>query len=327
MKSIRLIALAVVLLAGGMAATAQTSNAILFTENGEKFTAILNGLRQNEKPETNVKIQGLNANFYKLKIIFENEALGQNNFNLGIEPGTETTYVIKQNKKNEYVLRPMSMVPIAEAPPTPASTQVVTFNPSAPAYTGEEVVTQQVTTTTTTSGTPPAGGGVSMGISVGDAGGSFNMNVSGFDNMGGTSTQQTTITTTTTTTSSGSNPVYSAPPPSTPPPAYLPGYNGAVGCAVPVAQGEFQSMKRSISTKTFEESKLTLAKQVINNNCLFSDQVLEIMQLFTFEDSKLDFAKYAYSRTYDIGNYYKVNDAFTFESSIDELNAFINSRR
>ncbi|HQK98923.1 MAG TPA: hypothetical protein PLH61_12965, partial [Bacteroidia bacterium] len=49
---------------------AQSSNVILFTENGEKFTAILNGIRQNDRPETNVKITGLNAEFYKLKVIF-----------------------------------------------------------------------------------------------------------------------------------------------------------------------------------------------------------------------------------------------------------------
>ena len=47
------------------------------------------------------------------------------------------------------------------------------------------------------------------------------------------------------------------------------------------------------------------------------------MLLFTFEDTRLDLAKYAYGHTFDIGNYYKLNDAFTFESSIDELNKYI----
>jgi hypothetical protein len=299
-------------------ANAQTSNAIVFTENGEKFTVILNGLRQNDRPETNVKIEGLNANFYKMKVIFEDEALGQSNFNLNIEPGSETTYVIKKNNKNAYVLRPMSMVPIAQAPPSPQSTQVVTYNPGAPAYTGGETVTQQVTTTTTQGS--PGGAGVSMGINVSDAGGSFNMNVSGFDEIGNTSVQQTTITTTTT---SSSNPVYDP----SPPVVYLPGYNGPVGCPMPMERGEFESMKKSVGSKAFEDSKLTVSKQVMNNNCLLADQVREIMMLFTFEDSRLDFAKYAYGRTYDIGNYYKVNDAFTFESSIDDLNSYINSIR
>src|SRR4030095_8869601 len=115
MKPLRQFTLLLLLSLWGTAIVAQNSNAILFTENGEKFTAILNGLRQNDKPETNVRIEGLNANFYKLKVIFDDAALGQNNFNLGIEPGTETTYVIRKNNKNEYVLRTMSMVPIAAA--------------------------------------------------------------------------------------------------------------------------------------------------------------------------------------------------------------------
>src|SRR5688572_6533287 len=85
------------MLFAGTGAMAQTSNAIIFTENGERFTVILNGLRQNDKPETNVKIEGLNANYYKAKVIFEDVALGESNFNLGIEPGTETTYIIKKN--------------------------------------------------------------------------------------------------------------------------------------------------------------------------------------------------------------------------------------
>jgi hypothetical protein len=319
MKMNRIYALILMLMISAFAADAQKANAIIFTENGERFTIILNGLRQNEKPETNVKIEGLTAVFYKMKVIFENTALGENNFNMNIELGTETTYVIKKNNKNEYVLRPMSIVPIAEAPQTSSSTSVNTYNPNAPVYTPSETVTHQ--TTTTTSGTPA--GGVSMGMNVGDAGGNFSMNISATDNMGATTTQQTTITTTTTTSSSNYN---STPPPPAPAVVYLPGYAGAIGCPVPMERSEFESMKGSIGSKTFEDSKLTVAKQIINSNCLLAGQVREIMMLFTYEDSKLDFAKYAYGRTYDIGNYYKVNYAFTFESSIDDLNTYINSR-
>jgi hypothetical protein len=47
------------------------------------------------------------------------------------------------------------------------------------------------------------------------------------------------------------------------------------------------------------------------------------MKLFDFEATKLTYAKFAYNHTYDIGNYYKVNDAFDFESSVDDLNKSI----
>ena len=50
------------------------------------------------------------------------------------------------------------------------------------------------------------------------------------------------------------------------------------------------------------------------------------MQLFTFEASKLDYAKYAYDYCWEKNNYYQVNDAFEFESSIEELDAYIGTR-
>ena len=104
----------------------------------------------------------------------------------------------------------------------------------------------------------------------------------------------------------------------------MPGYNGPVGCPWPMSPQDFQDVKNSIASKTFDDSKLTIAKQVISSNCLLCSQVKEIMLLFTFENTRLDLAKYSYGYTYDIGNYYKLNDAFTFESSIDELNEYIN---
>ena len=109
------------------------------------------------------------------------------------------------------------------------------------------------------------------------------------------------------------------------PAAYvLPGYSGPIGCPYPMSPTDFATAKSSISSKSFEDSKLTIAKQIFGSNCLLSSQVKEIMSLFSFEDSKLEFAKFAYGKTYDTGNYFKVNDAFTFESSIDELNTYIS---
>ena len=94
-----------------------------------------------------------------------------------------------------------------------------------------------------------------------------------------------------------------------------------------MSQTDFNDVKSSLSSKTFESDKLTLAKQIFDSNCLLSSQVKQVMGLFTYEDSKLEFAKYAYGRTYDLGNYYKVNDVFTYSSSIDELNSYIQSNK
>ncbi|MBX9851037.1 MAG: DUF4476 domain-containing protein [Cytophagaceae bacterium] len=97
------------------------------------------------------------------------------------------------------------------------------------------------------------------------------------------------------------------------------------GCYYPMSDTDFKSVKESIASKSFEESKLTIAQEVIKNKCLNTDQIKEIMGLFTFEETKLEFAKSAYDYAYDKQNYYKLNDAFTFENSITDLKDYIES--
>ena len=80
---------------------------------------------------------------------------------------------------------------------------------------------------------------------------------------------------------------------------------------------DFAEAQRSVSSKNFEDSKMTIAKQITGANCLTADQVKRMMRTFTFEDSKLEYAKFAYRKTFDIGNYYKLNDAFEFESRME----------
>ncbi|MCX6257400.1 MAG: DUF4476 domain-containing protein [Bacteroidia bacterium] len=299
---------------------AQTNNVIFYTENGERFTVIMNGIRQNPHPETNVKVTGLNAKNYKVKILFEDQNLG-----LLEKPvffpnmGDEYTFAVIKNKKGEYKLAYRGDVPVPQvAGNIPQQTTVVYSTTPATTTTYTE------TTTTTVHGTnPPNDQGVNMSMNFNDRNGhqgvNYNMNVDqGNVNMNNNAHTTTTYTTTTSTTTGNVPP----PPPAQ---AYiLPGYNGKIGCPEPMSPNDFESAKQSISSKSFEDSKLTIAKQIINSNCMLTTQVKQIMILFTFEATRLDFAKYAYTRTFDQNNYFKVNDAFTFESSIDELNQYIN---
>jgi hypothetical protein len=316
----------------GLGMMAQTNNLILFAENGERFQAVLNGVKMNEAPETKVRIEDLNAPQYKLKVIFEDKNLGVMDKNVYFNTmGSELTLSIKQNKKGEYVLRMVSEVPVAQAPPAPSNYTVIHYdpNPQPVMTTGVTVVEQ--TTTTTTTGTPAATGeNVNMNVNMGGFGMNVNVNVNEGGYNENVSMSSTTTTTTTTTTSGGVNTnvaMTGTPPPTQTQVVYVEGYNGAIGCPMPMSQGDYNSAQSSIQSKSFEDSKLTIAKQIINSNCLTSAQVRGLLDLFTFEDTKLDFAKYAYHRTYDLNNYYKVNDAFEFESSIDELDAYIAAQR
>jgi len=305
-------------------AIAQKTNLIFFTEGGEKIYVILNAVLQNEKAETNVKVTDLVAPNYKLKILFADSTIAPLEKNLMFQQGTETTFNIKKNSKGEYVVRYLSEVPIAQAVPPANGQSVVIFSASGPAMPTAPVATTTVSTTqtTTTTGTTSQDG-VSMGVNVGGVTMNMNVNGTGVGPDGTASSTTTTYSTTTTTTSTGVGIQPNQVQPQQQ--AYvLQGYTGAVGCPYPMTPGDFEAAKGSISSKSFDDSKLTIAKQIIATNCLLSSQVRELMQLFSFEDSKLELAKYAYGYTYDIGNYFKVNDAFTFESSIDELNTYIS---
>src|ERR1035437_3366070 len=112
---------------------AQKSNIICYTENGERFYLVLNGVRQNEKAETNVKVTDLTQPTYKAKIIFEDQTFGQFDKTLYFEQATETVFAIKQNKSKEWVMRFQSSVPIAEAAPPAPNQTVIIYGSPAPA--------------------------------------------------------------------------------------------------------------------------------------------------------------------------------------------------
>jgi hypothetical protein len=309
---------------------AQNANAVLFTENGERFQVVLNGVIQNTEPTTNIKLTDLMAPNYKMRILFENKALGEIDKNLFLEAFAENTFNIKRKSSGEWVVRILSITPLAQLTPTPQNVpnqNVVIYhsNPYPPATT--------TTTTTTTYNDPFIDDNVNINLGINGVGVNMNINGTGM----GTTTSQTTTTYTTTTTNVpppvyNQTQVYTTPPTNTTvivqePVNVMPGYNGPIGCSYPMMPQDFAGIKASIMSKTFESTKLEIAKQVLGQRCMTAGQVTEIMNCFDFESTRLDFAKFAYGRTFDLGNYYMVNDAFTFESSINDLNNYINSFR
>jgi hypothetical protein len=90
---------------------------------------------------------------------------------------------------------------------------------------------------------------------------------------------------------------------------------------------ELDDLKSSINSKPFSDSKISILKEAMPSRCINSIQVKDIMSLFSFESDKLTVAKYLYRYTSDKANYYKVNDAFSFSSSIDELKGYIKNAK
>jgi len=328
---------------------AQTTDLVFFTDDGSKFTLIVDGDVKNNEPATRVVATGIRNESPVVMVKFEDPAIAQLKKPGYFPLGKEYTVMITTNKKGERVLRPTGEADLGTASKGGADKpKPPTFVDDAPATistTDTETVDQtidvggvQQTTTVIVTEDGGTGTGENVNINMGVNGIGFNMNVkvddAGMD-MGTGTTTTTTRTTTTTTTSSSSagatmvapKPVVETPKPVSEPAVYrMPGYNGRIGCSWPMSATEFAEAKRSIESKGFEETKMTLAKQITRDHCFTVDQVKDIMSVFGFEDTRLEFAKLAYDNTYDLSNYYKVSDAFSFESSMEELNEYIQSR-
>ena len=133
-------------------------------------------------------------------------------------------------------------------------------------------------------------------------------------------------------------PVYEAPAPSYTPAnpyptprggyqPYVPNYTGRVGLnRPPLSETEFVNIRAALANQSFEDTRFSTAKQTLAARCVTVAQVVELTRLFQYESTRLDFAKFAYGRTFDIDNYYLVNDAFEFDSSRQALQEFVASR-
>lgn len=93
------------------------------------------------------------------------------------------------------------------------------------------------------------------------------------------------------------------------------------GCKSAMSTVQFAQYKSAIKSESFTENQMNVAKA--GGKCLSCSQIKEIMNTFSFEASKLDFAKWAYSQCVDKSNYYTLNSAFSFSSSKSELNSYV----
>ena len=174
------------------------------------------------------------------------------------------------------------------------------------------------------------GGNVSMNMNVDGVNFGMNMNVDGAD-LGTTQNMNTKVTSTTTTTNTTKINGVETTNQTTTNQTINTG-NGKVvvsgnsGCLKSMDDASFAKAVQNVSSKGFDDTKLSTAKQIIKANCFTSEQIKTMLSAFGFEETKLDFAKFAYDYCFDTNNYYIINDAFGFDSTIEELNEFLQTK-
>jgi hypothetical protein len=109
---------------------------------------------------------------------------------------------------------------------------------------------------------------------------------------------------------------------------YNRGYNPRSGHSHAKNNRQFQFIeaKRSIKHARFEKDKLSLARETARTQILSAHQVAELMDLMSFEQTRLKFAKFAFRQSGRNQNYlHIVSRSLDFSSSKRELARFIRN--
>ncbi len=281
----------------------------IFSEDGDRFFLILNGERMNDEPQTNLRVEELNQPYYSAKIIFENKSIPsitKKFLQITDVDGVfkDVTYKIKRNRNKKLSLNYFSMIPVQPDFIPPSNMFVTRFgggvqqNPHSNGlfngqYNGNGTSVQMNV----------SGNGVNLQVN--DQNFNRNNNLPPNNNYNNQGNFGNTNNNFNSSTNINSNNCFRA---------------------APMSPRDFEAAKTSISKQNFDDTRLKVAKQIINANCLSTNQIKDLCQLFSFEDNKLQLAQYAYDYCIDRKNYFQLNDIFKFSSNVETLTEFIQNR-
>ncbi len=93
-----------------------------------------------------------------------------------------------------------------------------------------------------------------------------------------------------------------------------------------MSNSSFQQLKATLKDEKFDQTRAAIAKAAMNTNFFETSQVKELLQLFSFENTKLELAKLFYEVTTDKENFIMIYDVFSFSSSKEELSRFLSTK-
>ncbi len=94
-----------------------------------------------------------------------------------------------------------------------------------------------------------------------------------------------------------------------------------------IAGDELKELELIVKSKVTDTEKLKYLKSVLKDKEYYLEDTRALMRLLSFESSKLDFAKWSYDRVINNSQYWKLDGEFTFDSSSDELQDFIEDKQ
>jgi hypothetical protein len=369
------------------------SNLSIFNNNGQQFYVVLNGIRQNSKPETNVQVGQIKNGSYAVKVIFADGKTPDIDKNFLIDAPYDITarIIFKKGKgklqlmgqepthgliQEAVVYRPTDAAVYSDAVvvntmPSPNTTVIQTntnntvngtvntsgasnlnvqstgVNSNAAGVNMNMNVQETTTNTTITNTDPNDNVNLNMNLSVGGVNVSLNANATGTGLGAGTTVSETTTTTTTsssTTVSSSSSSTTSGVGLNSNTNINQSGahqsdqgqtnpqviqqqvvQNKQLGRIVNCTQtmNRLEAFKAEMQDQSFEDDRLEALKLGLNKTCLTTAQAAQLLELFSFDENRLEAAKYLSDRLTDRANAGELAQKLTFDSSKMEYRRYI----
>jgi hypothetical protein len=95
----------------------------------------------------------------------------------------------------------------------------------------------------------------------------------------------------------------------------------------PLKDPKLEKARKKVTAKTTDTDKLAAAKLALKNEKLSTAQIITVISWFNFENSKVDFAKWAYPDATDKEKYGKIKAKLTMKSYREEMDKFLKSNK
>ncbi len=93
-----------------------------------------------------------------------------------------------------------------------------------------------------------------------------------------------------------------------------------------MSASDMQSLISTMRNVTFEDKMIDVVRTALKERMVETQQVRQLLKEFTFEQNKLEVAKFCYDKTTDKSNYYTLYNDFTFSSYSAQLEKYINGK-
>lgn len=93
-----------------------------------------------------------------------------------------------------------------------------------------------------------------------------------------------------------------------------------------MSDADLKKLVTTITATKYETKKLDTLKATSTDLQLATDQVRQLMNLFSFESNKLEVAKLLYDHTVDKENYSKLAEGFNFQANKDAFEKFLSGK-